>query len=224
MPEVTLKGSKTPNLPLGGQEYTSRYQEQLNNILRLYFNELDNITNGVLAPRGGKFFDFPYIAAQDTTDQYALGNDTPTIVAWNQLNYGNGFTLNPGSTVTVQQSGVYKIEYSLQFINTANAQHDAVVWLRVNNVDVPGSTSKFTLQARKSAGVPSYLVAHSSVVFELLAGQNVGLWWATDLAYNPVGPVNGIRLEHEAAQTTPYPHPSFPSALGSITFLSRVTP
>lgn len=224
MSEITLRGSKTPNLPLGGPEYTSQYQEQLNNILRLYFNQLDNITNSVLAPRGGKFFDFPYIAAQDNSDQYALGNDTPTIVAWNQLDYGNGFTLNPGSTATAQQSGVYKIDYSLQFTNTANAQHDVTVWLRVNNVDVPGSASKFTLQARKSAGVPSYLVAYSSIVFELTAGQNVGLWWATDLAYNPVGPVNGIRMEYEAAQTVPYPHPTVPSAVGSITFLARPTP
>jgi hypothetical protein len=224
MAEVTLRGSKTPNLPLGGPEYSSRYQEQLNNILRLYFTEIDNITNAVLSPRGGKFLDFPYIAAQDTTDQYALGNDIPTIVTWNQLNYGNGFTLNPGSTATAQQSGIYKIDYRLQYANTANAQHDVTVWLKVNNVDVPGSASKFTVPARKSAGVPSYMVAYSNIVFALSAGQNVGLWWATELAYNPVGPVNGVYMEHQNAQTVPYPHPAVSSATGSITFLSRLTP
>ena len=31
-----------PNLPLGTQEYERRYQDQFTNILRLYFNQLNN--------------------------------------------------------------------------------------------------------------------------------------------------------------------------------------
>jgi hypothetical protein len=31
-----------PNLPLAPDEYERRYQDQLNNILRLYFNQLSN--------------------------------------------------------------------------------------------------------------------------------------------------------------------------------------
>ena len=32
----------SPNLPLAPSEYERRYQDQLNNILRLYFNQLNN--------------------------------------------------------------------------------------------------------------------------------------------------------------------------------------
>lgn len=32
-----------PNLPLATQEYSSVYQDQLNNVLRLYFNRVDAI-------------------------------------------------------------------------------------------------------------------------------------------------------------------------------------
>jgi hypothetical protein len=32
----------TPNLPLAPDEYERRYQDQLNNILRLFFNQLNN--------------------------------------------------------------------------------------------------------------------------------------------------------------------------------------
>jgi hypothetical protein len=117
---------------------------------------------------------------------------------------------------------VYKIDFSIQFSNTANAAHDGYVWLRVNNVDVAGSSSKFTLPARKSAGVPSYLVGYSSVTFSIQAGDSIALWWATDQAYNPVGPVDGVYLEHENAQTVPYPKPSNPSVIGSIVFVSRL--
>jgi hypothetical protein len=31
-----------PNLPLATNEYERRYQDQLNNVLRLYFNQLSN--------------------------------------------------------------------------------------------------------------------------------------------------------------------------------------
>ena len=46
--------------------------------------------------------------------------------------------------------------------------------------------------------------------------------WATGLAYNPVGPVNGVYMEYQAAQTVPFAHPSVPSAIGAITFVSAV--
>ena len=164
---------------------------------------------------------FPHIGASDTTDQYAAADNTPTLVAWNTLDSSNGFTLAAGAA-TATYAGKYKIDYSLQYANTDNVQHDVDVWLRVNNVDVVGSTSKFSIQARKSAILPTFIVAYSSVVFTLAAGDNVKLYWATGLAYNPVGPVNGVYMEYQAAQTVPFAHPSVPSAIGAITFVSSV--
>jgi len=217
-----LRSTKSPNLPIAPAEYEPRLHEQFTNILRLYFSQIDNATGGLLGTDGGQYLQNPHIAAQDTTDQYATNNNTPTKILWNTLDSGSGFTLNPNSTATAAQSGVYKIDFSIQFSNTANAAHDGYVWLRVNNVDVAGSSSKFTLPARKSAGVPSYLVGYSSVTFSIQAGDSVALWWATDQAYNPVGPVDGVYLEHENAQTVPYPKPSNPSVIGSIVFVSRL--
>ena len=37
-----------PNLPLATPEYESRYQDQLNNVLRLYFNRLENAQQQVI--------------------------------------------------------------------------------------------------------------------------------------------------------------------------------
>jgi hypothetical protein len=164
---------------------------------------------------------FPHIAASDTADQYAAANDTPTLVAWNTLDSASGFTLAAGAA-TATYAGVYKIDYSLQFANTDNQQHDVDVWLRVNGVDVPGSTSKFSIQARKSAILPTFIVAYSTVPFIVAAGDDIELYWATDLAYNPIGPVNGIYMEYQAAQTVPFAHPSVPSAIGAITFVSAI--
>lgn len=165
---------------------------------------------------------FPHIAASDSTDQYAGGNDTPTVVSWNTLDSGFGWTLNAPGSATADYPGIYKITYSAQLANTDNAAHDATFWLKVNNIDAPNSATIFTLPARKSAGVPSYVAAYSEVTFEVVAGDEVELWWATDLAYNPVGPVNGVYIFHDAAQTTPYARPAIPSVIGSITFVSAV--
>lgn len=41
--EFELLRAAAPNLPLAPVDYDSRYQEQLNNVLRLYFNQLDKI-------------------------------------------------------------------------------------------------------------------------------------------------------------------------------------
>lgn len=217
---TVLNSSKAPNLPIAPTQYEQRYVEQLTNVQRLYFNTLDNITQNLLGPLGGQYLNIPHIAASDLTDQYATASNTPTIVRWNTLDEGAGFTLNVNSTATSSVNAVYKIDYSLQFANTANAAHDVIVWLRINNVDVPGSASKITLPARKSAGVPSYVLMYSCVTFEMEIGDAVGLWWATDQAYSTTGPVDGVYMEYLPAQTTPYPHPTIPSAIGAITFVS----
>lgn len=46
-----------PNLPLAPSQYDSRYQEQFNNVLRLYFNQLNKIVGQLQA-------DAPYVVAE----------------------------------------------------------------------------------------------------------------------------------------------------------------
>jgi hypothetical protein len=119
---------------------------------------------------------------------------------------------------------VYKITYSLQFINTANAAHDATVWLKVNNNDLPNSSTTFSIPGRKSAGVFSYVTGYSEVTFAVNAGDVIELYWATDLAGdpNPLAVVEGVYMFHDAAQVSPFERPAIPSAIGSITFVSAL--
>ena len=209
-----------PALPTYPVNYDQRHGDQLNYALRLYFNLLDRYLASFTGPSGGSIISLPYIAASDSTDQLATASDTPTVIAWNTLESGNGFTLNAPGSVTALFSGVYKITYSLQFVNTDNIIHNASVWLKINNVDVPYSSTIFTLAARKSAGVYNYLCGYSEVVFTLNAGDELELYWATNQAYATSPATAGVYIEHLAAQTVPYARPATPSALGSITFVS----
>lgn len=49
----TLLNSKAPNLPIAPVDYSQQYQDQLNNALRLYFNQLDNFTQATSIPDSG---------------------------------------------------------------------------------------------------------------------------------------------------------------------------
>lgn len=221
MAQGPLIPPRAPNLPLAPLQYTPQYIEQLTNALRLYFNTIDNDLIGLFGPLGGAYLNIPHIAASDTTDQYAAGDNTPTLVKWNNADSINGFILDPSGYAAPDKTGVYKITYSLQFANTANTAHDIWVWLEVNGgTQVPRSTTKFTIPARKSAGVPSYLVAYSEVTFEVTGGDAIRLYWATDKAYSTTGPVDGVYMEYLPAQVTPFAHPEAPSSIGSITFVS----
>lgn len=217
-----LRPPKAPNLLNAPREgYNVNYFDQYSNVLRLYFNQIDNFAAAVGGNNGGANIQFPYIAASDSTNQYATGNNTPTKVAWDSAEEINGWALDPSGYASPDFAGVYNIAYSLQVANTNNAIHNINVWLRVNGVDLAKSASKFTLAARKSALVYNFVVAYSSVVFEAAAGDEIELWWATDLAATSGGAA-GIYLQYEAAQTSPFAHPSIPSAIGSITFVSAL--
>ena len=217
-----INATKAPALALTPTEFSQQHFDLFNQQLRVYFNTLDAFTANLSTDEGGSSLSFPHIAASDSTDQIAGGNDTPTVVNWNTLDSGLGWTLNAPGSATAGYSGVYTIRYSLQFVNTDNAIHSAVVWIKVNNVDLANSATEFSIPARKSALIPSYVAGYSEATFTINAGDEIELYWATDLAGNPTTPTNGVYIFHDPAQTVPYARPAIPSAIGSITFVSRL--
>jgi len=184
---TTVRNTIAPNLPIAPVDYNQQYQDQFGNVLRLYFNQIDNYTSALTGTAGGQYIRFPYVSASDNTVQYATANNTPTIV----------------------KQGIYKITYSLQFANTDNAQHDATVWLKINNADLAASGTVFSVPARKSANVSTYVAGYSEVVFQLNPNDVVGLWWGTGQAANATTQT-GNYIHYEAAQTSPFAHPSVP--------------
>jgi len=221
LPKVTLRPSKAPNLPMAPSQYAPQFHEQFSNALRLYFTQVDNTNAALLGPDGGHFLENPHIAAQNNADQYATGDNVPTQVLFDVLDSISGFTLDPTGYATANYNGVYKIDFSLQFANSDNAQHDVFVWLQTNGTVVPGSASRFTIPARKSAGVFGYVVGYSSITFEIQKNDQIRLWWATEKAAT-AGGVLGVLMDSLPAQASPYIRPANPSAVGSIVFVSRL--
>jgi hypothetical protein len=222
MAYTPLRPPKAPNLLVAPTQYQQQYIDQLNNALRLYFNQIDNGMAFLLSDTGGSTLSFPHIAASDSTDQYATADNTPTVIAFNTLDFGLGFDLQAPGMAVAQISGTYKITYSAQLVNTDNAIHTATFWLKVNNTDVANSATIFSIPARKSALVPSYVAGYSEVTFEVETGDEIELYWATEKAYDTSPATDGIYIFHDVAQTVPYARPAVPSVIGSITFVSRL--
>ena len=59
MADIPLCPSQAPNLLVAPIVYDQRYIDQLNNALRLYFNQIDNFTQNVTIPASGTTADRP---------------------------------------------------------------------------------------------------------------------------------------------------------------------
>ena len=90
---LALRPTKAPNLPIGPVQYDQRYIDQLNNVLRLYFNQIDNLSSTMFGSAGGAGFKFPYGSFYDTTDQYDGSTTIPYAVRLNNTAYSNGVTV-----------------------------------------------------------------------------------------------------------------------------------
>jgi hypothetical protein len=220
------KNFAAPNLPLFKNAYNRMDQDQFSNVLRLYFNLLDRffvdtILDALNGGVGGNTITLPHIAASDSTDQHTT-DDTATVVNFNTLDSGFGWTLNSPGSATAAVAGVYTIRYSLQLANTDNAQHTATAWLQKNSADIANSATSFSVPARKSASIPGFTTAYSEATFAVNVGDEIELYWATDKA-NVISPAaDGILLFHDAAQASPFARPAIPSVIGSIVWVSAL--
>lgn len=212
--------TKSPSLPLGPVEYSRQYQDQLNNILRLYFTSIDNLNQGLLGNVGGRFLGSPHGSFYDTETQ-SDGADTPNPVQLNGTFTGEtiGFTVanndsgNP-TRVTAEYPGIYNFQFSLQLQNTDNAQQEVTIWARINGVDVANSATDITVPARKSSSIYGYAVAAWNFVLPLQANDYFELMWASSSAL--------VTIPYKAAQTSPYVRPAIPSTILTVSFVSAI--
>jgi len=175
-----------------------------------YGNEFEGFGDGLI---------LPHIAASDSTDQRTT-DDTATVINFNTLDSGFGWTLNSPGSATAAYAGVYKITYSIQFANTDNAQHTATVWLQKNGADIANSATTFSVPARKSASIPGFICAYSEATFSVAVGDEIELYFAVDQADVVSPAADGIFMFHDVAQASPFARPAIPSVIGSITFVS----
>jgi hypothetical protein len=210
--ETELSKIAAPSLPLATTEYNRQYQDQLNNVLRLYFNRLDNLLTQLQTSSGGAGIRLPYGAFSDFTSQTTTAN-TATLMALNTTDFSNTVTLVTGSKLTVANAGIYNLQFSAQLQNLDNAPQDVFIWLKQNGTDIVGSTGKVGMPARKSAGVPFHDIKGWNYFLSMSAGDYVQIYWSTTNA--------AVTIETYAASGTPT-KPSTASVVATLSFVSAL--
>lgn len=208
-----LRQPAVPNLPLAPGQYQSGYQEQFNNVLRLYFNQLNKNLLSLFGPDGGQYLQLPYGNFYDTTDQSAASTTTAYAITLNSSSLSNGVAVQNNSQITVAQSGVYNVQFSVQLSNDDTAPQDIDIWFRVNGTDVDQSNTRFGLSQRKGAGDPYHTVGTVNLLLDFAANDYVQLMWRTSNT--------SARIEAYSAGTTPT-RPAIPSVIVTVTFVSGV--
>jgi hypothetical protein len=201
-----------PNLPLGTDTYERRYQDQFTNVLRLYFNQLQNALTEITGNAGGRYLAFPYGAFSDFTDQTATVN-TATLMTLDTTDFSNGVSVVSNSKITVEYAGIYNLQFSVQLQNLDNAPQDVFIWLKQNGTDITGSTGLVGMPARKSAGVPFHDIKGWNYFLSLNANDYVQIYWSTTDA--------DVTIQTYPASGTPT-KPSTASVVATLSFVSAL--
>jgi hypothetical protein len=211
--EYELNKVAAPNLPLATPEYSQQYIDQLNNVLRLYFNRLDALTGQLMTSSGGAGIRLPYGAFSSSASQTATAN-TATLMTLNTTDFSNAVSI-ASSKITVTNAGIYNLQFSVQFQNTDNQIQDISIWLRQNGTDIPGSTGLVSIPARKSAsaGDEAHEIIGWNYFVSMTAGQYIEIYWSTTLA--------SVTIQAYTASTGPT-RPSTQSVVATMSFVSAL--
>jgi hypothetical protein len=207
---------ETPSLPSLGyppEVYDRRNLNENNGALNIFSRKLTSVLGSLFGPRGGKFMNNPHGAFQDSTDQTAANTTTAYAVTFNTTDFSNGVSIASNSRITVADSGIWNLQFSIQFTNTTNSSQDVDVWFRVNGTNVANSNSRFGFAPRKGVGDPFHIIAAINYFVSLNATDYVEIMWRpTDI---------GVQIEQYAASASPT-RPAVPSAIVTMSFVSNL--
>jgi hypothetical protein len=207
---------ETPSLPPLGyppEVYERRNLNENNGALNIFSRKLTSVLGSLFGPRGGKFMNNPYGAFQDSTDQVAASTTVATAVTFNTTDFSNGVTIASNSRITVADSGIWNLQFSIQLTNTTNSSQDVDIWFRVNGTNAANSNSRFGFAPRKGAGDPYHTIAAINYFLSLNASDYVEIMWRpTDV---------GVTIEQYAASASPT-RPAVPSAIVTMSFVSNL--
>ena len=208
--DTPLRPPKAPNLLVAPVDYRQQYIDQLNNALRLYFNQIDNSLASLLDVTGGSGLSSPYGAFSSNQDQTAVAN-TATKMTLNTTDFANNVSIS-SSEITVANAGIYNLQFSAQFQNTDTAFQDVYIWLRQNGVDIPGSTG-FVSIPNRHAGTDGHSIVGWNYFLSMAAEDHIEIYWSV--------PNVAVTIQHLAASGTPT-KPSTQSVVATMSLVSRL--
>jgi hypothetical protein len=205
--EYDIDRVTAPNLPLAPDQWNRQYQDQFANVLRLYFNRLDNFIARLDASA------VSYGAFSSDQDQTASAANTATLMTLNTTDFANGVSIS-SSKITVATAGIYNLQFSAQFQNTDTAFQDVYIWLKQDGVDIPGSTG-FVSIPNRHAGTDGHSIVGWNYFLSMTANDYVEIYWSVSTI--------AVSIQHLPASGTPT-KPSTQSVVATMSFVSTLPP
>lgn len=206
--KTQLRASQQPRLLNAPDDYTPEHFNQVSNTLRLYFNQLDTLTQALLTNTGGSFLRFPLGSFYDTTSQTAAAM-TPAAITLNTTDLSNGVTLSLSSHINVAYSGIYNLQFSIQCANAGAADDNVYVWIKKNGTDIANSASIQAVPSKHGTTDGANILA-LNLFLNLAAGDYIQLYWMSETG-------NG-HIQTYAAGAAPV-YPASPSVIVTMTFV-----
>ena len=193
---ATPRGVVPPNLPVAPSQYEQRYQDQLANVLRLFFNTISNEVNSPI----------PHASYYDTTTQTNPVASQVNLFTYNsvisEFQVSRGV---PTSKIYINETGLYNFQFSAQLDKSGGSASTVYIWPRLNGVNVPDSATKIVIDGPNAEVVPAWnfvLLMKSGDYFELA-------WESSDTA---------VIVAAEAAASN---YPGIPSIILTVTWVSN---
>jgi hypothetical protein len=210
-----LIAAATPRLPSAPTIYDAKFVNQYSDVLRFYFNQLENAFRALLGRNGGAFVEAPHALLMSDVDQASLGVTSANLVTYNQPAILQGVRVEGGSQIWFDEPGQYLVTFSIQFTNRGNTAQIIEVWAKDNGNNYPLSNTRFDIPARKSEAVWAHTVAAVSGIFTVDDPTTKFLqiaWWSDGA---------DVFIEHYAAGTSP-DRPEIPGVILTVNFVSRL--
>jgi hypothetical protein len=204
-----------PRLPSAPAQYEQRFHDQHSDVLRLYFNQLNNTVATVIGTNGAAYLQTPHAMLMSDQDQTSAGITSANILTYNQPVITQGIRVENTDEIWFEQAGQYLVTFTLQVSNRSNAVQEFEVWAAYNGTDYPLSNTRFDIPARKSSDIWAHVVPAITGIFTVTNPATEYLtirWWASSV---------DVFLEHYAANTNPT-RPAIPSVIMTINCISRL--
>jgi hypothetical protein len=204
-----------PRLPSAPVQYEQRFHDQHSDVLRLYFNQLNNPVATVIGTNGAAYLQAPHALLMSDQDQTSAGITSANTLTYNQPVITQGVEVRNGGELWFEQPGQYLVTFTLQVSNRSNDVQEFEVWAGFNGSNYPLSNTRFDIPARKSATIWAHVVPAITGIFTVTDPATEYLtikWWASS---------TDVFLEHYPVNTSPT-RPAIPSVIMTVNCISRL--
>jgi hypothetical protein len=204
-----------PRLPSAPEQYETRFHNQHSDVLRLYFDRLNNNVNSLTGVDGGQYIQSPHAMLMSDQDQANAGITMANQLSFNQPVIQQGIEVRNTDEIWFEKPGQYLVTFTLQVSNRGNAVQEFEVWAGFNGSNYPLSNTRFDVPARKSLSVWAHIVPAITGIFTVTNPATEYLtikWWADS---------TDVFLESYPANTSPT-RPAIPSVIMTVNLISRL--